>query len=114
MAKEYAKTFYNSKAWQQCKNSYIQQRIAIDGGMCEECHTNLGYVVHHKTTLTESNIHNPDITLSHENLKYVCKPCHDKFDGHGVGNNKTKPLFSFGADGQPISLREIDSPLNSD
>lgn len=109
MAKEFAKAFYNSRAWIKCRDSYIANRIAADGGICEECHINLGYIVHHKVTLAESNIHDPDIALNHKNLEYVCKECHDQFEGHGVGN-KIKPLFRFDANGQPISLREIDSP----
>lgn len=111
MAKEYAKAFYNSKKWQQCKDSYISQRISIDGGMCEECHTNMGYIVHHKKMLTQNNINNPLISLNHKNLEYVCKECHDKFEGHGVGRKRIEPLFDFDAEGQPISRRAVDSPL---
>lgn len=110
MAKEWAKSFYNSKAWQQCKSSYISKRIMIDGGVCEECGSSQGYIVHHKKILTQSNINNPDIALNHKYLQYVCKECHDKFEGHGVGSKKIKPLFAFDANGQPVSLREIDNP----
>ncbi len=38
MAKGFAKIFYNSARWKRCRDSYIQQRRIIDGGMCEECH----------------------------------------------------------------------------
>ncbi len=110
MAKEWAKAFYNSKAWQQCRDSYISERIAIDGGICEVCGSSQGSIVHHKKILTQSNISNPDVTLKHSNLQYVCKDCHDKFEGHGVGSDKIKPLFAFDKDGQPVSLREIDNP----
>lgn len=82
----------------------------IDGGLCEECHINPGYIVHHKEILTESNIHDPDVALNHDNLEYVCKECHDEFEGHGLNNKKIKPLFIFDSNGQPISLRDIDSP----
>ena len=109
MAKEFAKSFYKSSAWIKCRNSYIKGRLLIDGGLCEECHNNPGYIVHHKQMLTESNINNPDIALNHNNFEYVCKDCHDKFDGHGL-NSKIKPLFAFDSEGQPVSLREIDSP----
>lgn len=110
MAKEYAKSFYNSKKWKKCKDSYIANRILIDGGMCEECHEAAGYIVHHKITLTAENIVDAEISMNHDNLEYVCKACHDKFDGHGIGNkNKYKPLFTFDENGQPISLREIDT-----
>lgn len=81
----------------------------MDGGLCEECHMAAGFIVHHKITLTVDNISDPDITLNHDNLEYVCKNCHDNFEGHGVGS-KVKPLFTFDEDGQPISLREIDNP----
>lgn len=110
MAKEWAKSFYNSKAWQQCRDSYISKRTAIDGGICEVCGINQGSIVHHKKILTQNNIGNPDVTLKHSNLQYVCKDCHDKFEGHGVGSKKIKPLFDFDKDGQPVSLREIDNP----
>jgi hypothetical protein len=109
MAKEFSKHFYNSQRWKDCKQSYISQRVAADGGLCEECRKELGYIVHHKVMLTEHNIDNPDVSLNHENLEYVCKDCHDRFEGHGVGNKHIKPLFQFDADGQPISLREIDT-----
>ncbi len=115
MAKEWAKAFYNSKHWQQCRDSYISQRIMIDGGVCEICGSNQGYIVHHKTMLTKSNINNLDISLKHNNLQYVCKDCHDKFEKHGIGNKKVKPLFVFDGDGQPISLRKVDnSPLSEE
>lgn len=109
MAQEWAKTFYSSKAWWKCKNSYIKQRITVDGGMCEECHDMPGYIVHHKVKLTPENINNAEISLNHDNLEYVCKKCHDSFDDHGFGfRKKIKPLCTFDKDGQPISLREID------
>lgn len=34
MAKEYADKFYHSKAWKDCKRSFISDRVAVDGGMC--------------------------------------------------------------------------------
>lgn len=109
MAKDFAKGFYNSKKWHRCRDSYIGIRIQIDGGLCEVCKDKLGYIVHHKKTLTASNINDPDISLNHEMLMYVCKDCHDLFEGHGVGGgSKVKPLCVFDKDGQPISLREID------
>ena len=63
MAKEFAKAFYNSKRWKDCRRAYIAKRIAIDGGMCETCHEVPGYIVHHKIELTPDNINDPDIAL---------------------------------------------------
>ena len=112
MAKEWAKSFYNSKRWQKCRDSYIAHRISVDGGVCEECGRQQGYIVHHTVALTPYNINNADISLNHEMMKYVCKDCHDQYEGHGVGHSKVKPLCIFDADGQPISLREVDRKCN--
>lgn len=108
MAQEWAREFYNGTKWLRCRNAYIQDRIMIDGGLCEECHNNLGYIVHHKVFLTASNISDPEISLNKNNLEYVCKDCHDQFEGHGIRHHGAAPLCRFDADGQPISLRDID------
>lgn len=107
MAKEWAKAFYKTKRWQKCKNAYISKRIGIDGGLCEECCDRPGYIVHHRITLTENNITDPDICLNENHLEYVCKICHDMFEGHGL-NKRIKPLCRFDENGQPIPMREID------
>ncbi len=82
MAKEYAKQFYSSKAWQKCRAAYIAERIMIDGGLCEKCREQPGYIVHHKIILTPDNITTPEITLSFDNLSYECKTCHDREEAH--------------------------------
>ncbi len=102
MAQDFAKSFYKSKPWQACRTSYINKRMLIDGGVCEECGEQPGYIVHHEVTLTADNIKNPDITLNHDLMKYVCKSCHDEYEGHGVGNKHKSLLCDFGPDGQPL------------
>lgn len=104
MAKEWAKSFYNSKQWERCRESYRQKRIRIDGGICEVCRKNLGYIVHHKITLTPENITNPEVSLNHELLSYECKECHDEHEGHGVGRKGTGLLVSFDKNGQPVPV----------
>lgn len=86
----------------------MQERLLIDGGVCEECHENTGYIVHHTIILSPENICDPEVALSHSHMKYVCKACHDQYEGHGVGHRKVRPLCVFDAHGQPISLREVD------
>lgn len=108
MAKDWAKKFYHSESWKKCRNSYIKKRISEDGGLCEECHEKLGYIVHHKIALTRDNISDPYITLDHNNLMYVCKRCHDAYEGHGVDNKGKELLCIFDERGVPVSLREID------
>ena len=115
MAQEWAKSFYNSIKWLRCRNAYIQQRIVADGGLCEECHNEPGYIVHHKIALTASNILNPEVSLNDDNLEYVCKDCHDQFEGHGIRRHGAAALCRFDESGQPISLRDIDRhPPNSE
>lgn len=76
MAKEFAKAFYSSKRWQQCRNEYAKQARHL----CERCLLRgvikPGEIVHHKIELTPDNINNPDIALSFDNLELVCRECH--------------------------------------
>lgn len=104
MAKEFAKAFYKSKAWESCRCAYIRDRIRIDGGMCEVCHINLGYIVHHKVGLTPDNINNHDVSLNWENLSWECKTCHDEHEGHGVKNKKAGLMVAFDSTGQPVPI----------
>ena len=102
MAKEFAKAFYNSKAWQACRKAYIAERVLIDGGMCETCHEKPGYIVHHKIPLTVKNIHNPSVTLNHDNMKFDCKDCHDREETHAFVKRSELKCF-FDANGQPVA-----------
>lgn len=77
MAKEYAKKFYKSTAWIKCRSSFIAERISIDGGVCQRCKEQLGYIVDHVEEITPDNINNPDITLNHSNFQYLCLVCHN-------------------------------------
>ena len=103
MAKPWARSFLHSKPWLTCRTGYIQERIRIDGGLCEICQTNLGYIVHHKIILTPDNINDPDIALNWEHLSYECKACHDQHEGHGVGS-LTSLVCIFDDDGNPIGI----------
>lgn len=111
MAKKWAKAFYNSSKWRKCRDAYIQYRMLIDGGICEECKEEPGYIVHHEVILDSENIRDPEIALNHKRMKYVCKKCHDKYEGHGVGHGKMKPLCTFDEHGKPISMRDIDKKI---
>lgn len=96
MSKEFAKKFYNSNKWKRCRDAYIAKRVSIDGGLCECCKKEQGYIVHHITSLTVDNINNPDVTLNEDNLRYECKHCHDLEEGHyydSLGIKKLKVRF---------------------
>lgn len=108
MAKEWAKPFYNSKAWKRCRNAYIQKRMLIDGATCEICHEEPIYIVHHKITLTPVNIKDPDIALNHCNLEGNCKTCHDLQEGHFFDSKNIPKLNClFDEAGNPVDLRKI-------
>ena len=98
----WAEHFYNSKAWKRCRAGFIAQRLNIDGGCCEVCNRAQGYIVHHRIHLTPTNINDPSIALDWSNLQYVCKDCHDLFDGHGLTHNKTTGVVLFDDSGCPI------------
>lgn len=78
MAQAFARSFYKSKAWQQCRLSYISSV----NGLCERClergRYTPGYIVHHVIYITPDNINDPEVTLNHSNLEYLCLPCHNR------------------------------------
>ena len=100
MAKPWAEKFYNSVRWERCRESFIADRIQKDGGMCQRCRRQLGYIVHHKTHLTPDNIGDPNVSLNWDNLEYVCKDCHD--EEHLPGHGQKAVLCGFDEEGRPI------------
>ena len=99
MAKDYAKSFYNSLAWKTCREAYKKSV----GGLCERCLKKglftPAYMVHHKTHITPENISNPDITLNWENLEALCYDCH--IEEHNRGRNRR---YKVDANGKVIFL----------
>lgn len=107
MAKDYAKAFYKTKAWKNCRAGYI---VSV-GGLCERCLRNGLYVpgtmVHHKVHLTPQNIDDPTITLNWSNLELLCRDCHkdEHLDDMREGTNKhhgRKLRYRFNEYGQVI------------
>ncbi len=104
MAKEFARAFYDGMPWRRCRKAYISNRITIDGGLCEKCPERLGYRVHHTVMLTPDNINDPDVSLNHDKLEYVCKQCHDREEGHFIQRSKTQDRCTFDEEGNPIPI----------
>lgn len=102
MAKPWAKKFYNSKEWRDCRASYIQ-RVH---GLCEhgEC-SEPGYILHHTVHLTAKNINDPWITLNHELLEFLCLTHHNE---HHMGTAEpiTAQGTAFDVDGNLIKVGE--------
>lgn len=79
--KQWAKAFYTSREWKQCRVAYRK----YVGGLCEPClkrgYITAGEIVHHKIFLTPENINNPEIALNFDNLELVCRDCHAQKHG---------------------------------
>lgn len=73
--------FYNSHAWQKQRKYKMQlenYRCARCGGVAED--------VHHKITLTDTNVNNQEIAMNLDNLECLCRTCHNK-ETHGKTTN---------------------------
>lgn len=73
MAREFAKSFYASRAWKQCR----QQVLRRDLFTCADCYGR-AQEVHHKIELTPANINDVSIALNPDNLISLCHDCHTK------------------------------------
>ena len=90
--------FYKSKEWRKTRESYI----AFRNGKCERC-PSAGVIVHHKQYITSQNVHDPEITLSFNNLELLCRKCHNKehfkdeidYEFDEEGNLITPPQSNF-------------------
>lgn len=103
MSQDWARKFYNSKAWIRCRNSYRQSKHYI----CERC-GKPGDEVHHKEYLTPDNINDPEITLSWDYLELLCSSC------HSIEHNRSKEpvtrgdvMFDEDGDLVPVSREGI-------
>lgn len=90
--------FYTSTPWRRCRESFIRTRIATDGGRCQKCHVRPGEIVHHVIRLTPENINDPEVSLNHDNLMFLCWSCHNEIHDN-TGNN-----VGFDEEGNPIDL----------
>jgi len=89
MARKFAKSFYNSKAWKDCQSAYKTFKF----GICERCGRAEGTEVHHKIMLNESNINDPNIALNFNNLELLCKTCHAQHHNRKYGFTRDDVMF---------------------
>lgn len=93
MAKEYAKRFYQSRAWRSIRDKVFKD----NHGICEQC-GGLGLIVHHKKPITPQNINDINITLNEDNLQLLCIDCHNAIDHNKLINGEDNSLI-FDANG---------------
>ena len=105
MARDFAKKFYSSKQWQDCRNGYMKRA----GYLCEDCMKRgiykPGVEVHHVEELTPMNIHRPEVALSWDNLACLCKECH-----HARHSEKKNRRYVIGQNGEIL----IETPPIND
>ena len=110
MARKFAKPFYNSKAWKDCRESYKKAIPKYKRGLCEQCYEKgkheIGDEVHHKIWLTPNNINDPNITLNHDNLILLCYECHK-----AIHTKRVKKRYVFNDKGELIPIQD-ESPHN--
>lgn len=106
MAKEFAKAFYNSKAWKECREGYISSVY----GLCEKCINKgiikPGKIVHHTVVLTPQNINNPEISLNWDLLEYDCQDCHNQ-EHHGNDSEVIREGLYFDENGNVCKGEKI-------
>lgn len=95
MAKEYAESFYNSKAWRDTRDSFMSYKLY----KCEKC-GEVAKIVHHIKHITPSNIDNPMVTLSWDNLMALCQDCHNVIHGGSC----TADGYSFNSNGELVFI----------
>jgi len=99
MAKAFAKQFYSSKAWQDCRNEYAKRQQHL----CEECLRQgiyrPGEIVHHKIHIDPITIEKPEVALNFDNLELLCRQCHYKMHPR----EKNKKRFFIGENGKVFS-----------
>lgn len=75
MAKEWAKSFYNSKAWKDTREIVLKRdRYRCQSPGCRRT----AEEVHHIKELTEKNVYDIRISLNLNNLTSLCSNCHKR------------------------------------
>lgn len=79
MAAPWAAKFYNGRAWRN-----LRERLIIEADfLCADCgesylRDSTQLVGHHIKELTPENINDASIALNPDNIKIICRKCHDK------------------------------------
>ena len=104
MAKEFAKQFYSSKAWQACRNEYAQRKHHL----CENCLRRgiyrPGEIVHHKIHIDPVTIERPEVALNFDNLELLCRVCHANRHKHDRKKRDKGFRYKIGTDGHVTAI----------
>lgn len=109
MAREFAKSFYKSKVWDNVR----QYCLMRDSYLCRQCGRPADDV-HHIIHLTPENIGDPGIALNPVNLISLCKDCHFQAHRgeHGSGRKSAEAYpYEFDENGVLVE-KKSRSPLH--
>ena len=84
---------YQTVAWRKLRQYYYGKQH----GVCERC-GEPGDVVHHVIHIDETNVNDPNITMSEDNLELLCHTCHNR--EHKQVHEPLRDGFSFDANGE--------------
>ena len=110
MAKDYAKTFYDSALWGRIREGVLMR----DRYTCRIC-GRPAQEVHHIVHITENNINDTNITINPNNLLSLCRDCHcrqhdaDRGDsnrkqGERTSRRELREGFRFDSNGQLVRV----------
>jgi len=68
--------FYSGKAWRRVSAAYMSSKNYV----CERC-GKPAVICHHKKWLNDTNVNDPKIALSFDNLEALCLECHNAEHG---------------------------------
>ena len=102
MAREFSKSFYNSKEWAKTRETILMR----DKYLCVIC-GNPAEEVHHIKHLSPANIGDVSVTMNPSNLQSLCRDCHfEQHRGeHAQGRKASEVLtrYVFDENGMPVS-----------
>lgn len=100
-ARNYARKFYSSKAWENKSKAYRKAHP-----LCERCLKKGIYTrstcVHHKVHINQDNYRDIHILFGDSNLEALCDLC------HAEEHSKRKPSFEFDENGMLIGCGRED------
>ena len=88
MAKDFAKSFYNSKRWRSCRKEVLRRDLYTCVYCCARAEE-----VHHIQELTPENINDANIALNPDNLVALCGNCHKKITKGSTGDLQEGYVF---------------------
>lgn len=101
MAKEWAKSFYNSKQWKLTREEVLKR----DRYRCTEPNCRrTAEEVHHIEELNEKNINDINVSLNKNNLRSLCSECYKKITRQM--KTKTQNILEdvvFDEEGYPVA-----------